>query len=395
MKIISLDNLKYFFKYLQNDFTATKAYADEFGNNIRSTYLRKRDKAASAKMADRAIMAGSVNWADVKNRPSIEEFQKDSVSKKSILQENENGSLPSGSLTGMIPGISGTTTTVADSIKFHKAAEDGTTQAGTLDFDGKSFTSQVPFNVHVVGEADSVAWDNVSGKPEAFPAAEHDHDERYLKKSDTNILTDMSNSLNVRKTLGTEEVPYNMQWQDFDKIGIYHIAYAAEEVMSRFGSTILSSHDVYAFNTSGYEGSKSFSLIGTSPDLTGIFIGCFNNGVWSGWKEVLENGQTMRTQNIQVSQEAVGDGVAIEKNSDKLASLALGDPADKSWNVYNLEDQFYISNNNASRTEDYALRIDDNSMHAAKKTVAEDGMEVKRSLTIPTSDDGTGNIWIS
>lgn len=395
MKIISLDNLKYVLKYLKNDFTAAKAYADEFGNNIRSTYVRKGDKVATAALADRAITAGSVNWSDVRNKPDIENGFKDCISKKKVLQEDEYGNLPDGDLSTMLPGMNGRAAVIADAIQFHKKKEDGSSKKGTIEFDGQSFTSDIPFNVHVTGAVDSATWDSISGKPEKFPAEDHNHDELYIKKSDTNILTDMSNSLNVRKTLGTEEKPYNMQWQDFDKIGIYHIACSAEEIACHAGKEIATSHEIYAFNTSGHDGARSFSLIGTSPDLISVYIGRFDNGVWSGWKEIVEQGQSLQTQNVVVSQETIGDGVVVKKNGSKLASVALGDPSDKSWNIYNLEDKLYISANNESRTENYAIRIDNDSMHTTKKTVAESGMEVKQSLTIPTSDDGTGNIWIS
>lgn len=328
-----------------------------------------RDAAVSSKSAAAAVK--SVETEAASARANIESASRDALD--AMHQSEDNAKLSENNAKS-----------------YEKSAEDWAQSSASPD--GLSDTDSA------TGKTQSAkAWaayakqnaESVKTELDAFQPWKDKYDALYAKMAD-------ATNLNVRKTLGTEEEPYVMQWSDFDKIGVYHIAFSSEEVTSQIGDTIATSHDIYAFNTSGYGGLKSFSLIGTSPDLTDIFIGRFDDGTWSGWQEILEQGQAMRTQNIQVSQEAAGDGITVKKNDADLASISLGDPANSLWNVYSLEKQFYISNNILSRTEDYAVRIDgDSTIHTAKKTVAEQGMEVKQSLTIPTSDDGTGNIWIS
>lgn len=145
------------------------------------------------------------------------------------------------------------------------------------------------------------------------------------------------------KTFGEDsENPYEMNYQDFDKIGIYEIIYGTVNTMPKDVEK-----DLWVFNLYG-DNSRYSAMISTSPNSPDLYFGKFVDGVWQGWK----------------------------------STSSLYD----NWIIKSTPEENLVFTRQSTERKDCAIYIDKDSSVTINKM---------KALNIPTSDDGTGNIWLS
>lgn len=362
MKIISLDNLKYILTYLKTRYVAPRATSDELGNNINETYLTKNGTARYAVHADDASTARAVAWNNIQDKP---EYLQDA----GIIKEKD-GQLATKDFNGKVPTMDRDgALAVGEAIHLHHITDTDDT-AATIKFDpATGITSDAQIHAY---DAQHVAWDSVDGKPTLFPPENHNHDSEYIKKTDASIL---ASSLSVRKTLGTEEVPYVMDYHDFDKIGVYEIVNGTAAALPKDVTGVF-----YIFNMCG-ELPETATLLGTSPKDGILYTGQFLSGSWLGWKSVANSGNSLRVnRDLQDGNRAQ---VLVGCDPDKEDGIAGG------WAMVRDGDGNLIFSNAANSKDSCAMYCD-----ASQQVHVEKPLVVK-SFNIPTQDNGEGNIWIS
>lgn len=127
------------------------------------------------------------------------------------------------------------------------------------------------------------------------------------------VRDEAAQGLKKYKTLGPDaKTPYVMNYQDFNKMGIYQIAYGNSAALPA-GVT----GDLWVFNVYGGD-PKYITLIAASPRGDRIFFGKFWNGVWQGWETYLS------THGGLISPTGSNEALRISKNQQNRASITLG-----------------------------------------------------------------------
>ena len=127
------------------------------------------------------------------------------------------------------------------------------------------------------------------------------------------VRDEAAQGLKKYKTLGSDaKTPYTMNCQDFNKMGIYQIAYGDSAALPAGVSG-----DLWVFNVYGGD-PKYITLIAASPRGDRIYFGKFWDGAWQGW------GTYLSSQGGLISPVGNNEALRISRNQQNRASITLG-----------------------------------------------------------------------
>ena len=149
------------------------------------------------------------------------------------------------------------------------------------------------------------------------------------------VRDEAAQGLKKYKTLGPDaKTPYTMNCQDFNKMGIYQIAYGDSAALPSGVSG-----DLWVFNVYGGD-PKYITLIAASPRGDRIYFGKFWDGAWQGW------GTYLSSQGGLISPVGNNEALRISRNQQNRASITLGCNPGTTSGFPNQNDGWLIESNN-------------------------------------------------
>ena len=149
------------------------------------------------------------------------------------------------------------------------------------------------------------------------------------------VRDEAAQGLKKYKTLGSDaKTPYTMNCQDFNKMGIYQIAYGDSAALPSGVSG-----DLWVFNVYGGD-PKYITLIAASPRGDRIYFGKFWDGAWQGW------GTYLSSQGGLISPVGNNEALRISRNQQNRASITLGCNPGTTSGFPNQNDGWLIESNN-------------------------------------------------